>query len=157
MKYENPVRRAGLSAALCLAWCATLGLPMAVRADAAAFTREAASPKLDWGPCPEFFPEGCAIAVLQGDPSKHNADIFIRFPGQSEVPHHWHSSAERMVLVSGELLVDYDGQDPVVMRAGTYAYGPARLPHDAQCRSKEDCILFIAFEGPVDAMPGSAD
>ncbi len=61
------------------------------------------------------------------------------------------------MLTSGELLVDYDGQEPVVMRAGTYAYGPARLPYDAHCRSEEACVLFIAFEEPVDALPGGAD
>ena len=61
----------------------------------------------------------------------------------------------RMVLVSGELQVDYDGQDPVVMRPGTYAYGPARLPHSATCRSAEPCVLFIAFEQPVDAVAGA--
>ena len=33
---------------------------------------------------------------------------------------------------------------------GTYAYGPARLPHRAECRSIEPCTMFIAFEGPVD-------
>lgn len=136
---------------------AVLALPAAVLAGGEAFTRDAASPELDWGPCPEFFPDGCAIAVLQGDPSADNADIFIRFPGKSEIPHHWHSSAERMVLVAGELAVDYDGQDPVVMRPGTYAYGPARLAHDAACRSNEDCVLFIAFVGPVDAIEGSPD
>ncbi|HRQ63834.1 MAG TPA: cupin domain-containing protein [Xanthomonadaceae bacterium] len=157
MKYENFDGRAGQTALYCLLWCAMVALPLPVLADGEAFTREAGSPELDWGPCPEFFPEGCAIAVLQGDPAQHNADILIRFPGQSEIPHHWHSSAERMVLISGELLVDYDGQEPVVMRAGTYAYGPARLPHDGHCRSEEDCVLFIAFEGPVDAISSSTD
>jgi hypothetical protein len=157
MKYPSPVQRTGLTALLGLFWCAAMTLPSAVVAGGEAFTWNADSPDLDWGPCPEFFPEGCAIAVLQGDPVQHNADILIRFPGQSDVPHHWHTSAERMVLVSGELLVDYDGQDPVVMRAGTYAYGPARLPHEAHCRSVEDCVLFIAFEEPVDAVPGGID
>lgn len=59
-----------------------------------------------------------------------------------------------MVLIQGEFHIDFDGQDPVVMRPGTCAYGPAMLPHVAECRSAEDCILFIAFEEPVDAIPG---
>jgi mannose-6-phosphate isomerase-like protein (cupin superfamily) len=107
---------------------------------------------LQWGPCPEFMPEGCGLAVLQGDPAGHNADVFFRLPGKSTAAHHWHSSAERMVLVAGEMEVDYDGQEPVVLRPGTYAYGPAKLPHVAHCRSDEDCVLFIAFEEPVDAI-----
>ncbi|HEV7264940.1 MAG TPA: cupin domain-containing protein [Falsiroseomonas sp.] len=122
-----------------------------------AFTREADGAALNWGPCPDFMPEGCGLAVLQGDPARHNADVFFRLPANTTAERHWHNSAERMVLISGELHVDYDGQEPVVMRPGTYAYGPARLPHSAACRSAEPCILFIAFNEPVDAMAGAPD
>jgi quercetin dioxygenase-like cupin family protein len=109
-------------------------------------------PQLEWGPCPEFLPEGCAIAVLQGDPAKENADIFFKVPGGAALPRHTHTSAERMVLVSGELHVTYDDQETVVLRPGTYAYGPAQLPHEGSCAAGDPCVLFIAFEQPVDAM-----
>ncbi|TVQ88103.1 MAG: cupin domain-containing protein [Chromatiaceae bacterium] len=116
-----------------------------------AFTWNPDSPGLEWGPCPNFMPADCAIAVLQGDPAEPNADVFFRLPGHSTAPHHWHTSAERMVLISGKMQVDYDGQEPVTLLPGTYAYGPTRLAHTTHCRSDEDCILFIAFEEPVDA------
>jgi len=121
-----------------------------------AVTRNAADKDLKWGPCPAFLPKGCGIAVLNGDPSKNNADVFFKVPGKSELPLHWHTSAERMVLVAGELRVTYDGQKEVVMKPGTYAYGPAKKPHKGTCASTEPCILFIAFESPVDAVPGAA-
>lgn len=107
---------------------------------------------LQWGPCPAFLPEGCAIAVLQGNPAEDNADVFFKVPGKSMIARHWHTSAERMVLVSGELHVTYDGQDTVILRPGTYAYGPAKLPHRAVCESDTPCVLAIAFESPVDAV-----
>ncbi|TVS08868.1 MAG: cupin domain-containing protein [Gammaproteobacteria bacterium] len=129
----------------------------AVHAGGEAFIVHPDGEDLVWAECPDFFPEGCGMAVLQGDPADHNADILLRIPGQSTIPHHWHSSAERMVLVAGEFHVHYDGQEPVVMRQGTYAYGPPRLPHVAHCRSDEDCLLFIAFEKPVDAIPGAPE
>jgi len=121
-----------------------------------AFTWTADDPDLEWTPCVEvwdWMPEGCAFAALQGDPAQPNADVFFRLPGGAVVPHHWHTSAERMVLISGQLEVDYDDQEPVVMRAGTYAYGPAGLPHVTTCQSAEPCVLFIAFEEPADAVP----
>ncbi|WP_084222718.1 cupin domain-containing protein [Thioalkalivibrio paradoxus] len=121
--------------------------------DQQAFIWTADDPDLEWGPCPDFMPDGCGLAVLQGDPAAHNADVFFKLPGGSTAPHHWHTSAERMVLTSGEMVVDYDGQDPVTLRPGTYAYGPARLPHITHCVSTEPCVLFIAFEEPVDALP----
>ena len=121
--------------------------------------QSASDPALKWGPCPPGMPEGCGIAVLQGDPAKPNADIFLRVPGGSAIPPHAHSSAERMILVSGELEVKYQGAPQAILKATDYAYGPANLPHRANCRSEAACILFIAFEGPVDVMPfeGSLD
>ena len=117
----------------------------------------AKDPQLKWGPCPPFLPKGCQIAVLHGDPSKNNADIFFKLPANSIVPRHWHTSAERMVLVSGELHVTYDGHKPVTLKAGNYAYGPAKLPHKAECKKAGPCLLFIAFESPVDAVPSEGD
>lgn len=107
---------------------------------------------LAWGACPPLMPEGCAIAAVHGDPSRPNADIFFRVPAGSTVPRHWHSSAERMVLVSGAMTVDYDGQEPITLKTGSYAYGPAKLPHAAVCAPGAPCVLFIAFEGPVDVL-----
>jgi quercetin dioxygenase-like cupin family protein len=114
-----------------------------------------ADTQLAWGPCPPFIPEGCEIAVLHGDPAKNNADIFFKVPANFDIPNHWHTSPERMVLVSGLLEVVYEGQQPVRLRPGMYAYGPAKLPHRARCASGDPCVLFIAFEGPVDAHPAA--
>ena len=109
--------------------------------------------QLKWGPCPPFLPEGCAIAVLHGDPAKDNLDVFFKVPAKSSIPLHWHTSAERMVLVAGELHVTYDGQETAVLKPGTYAYGPAKRPHKGFCASAVPCVLFIAFESPLDAVP----
>jgi quercetin dioxygenase-like cupin family protein len=109
--------------------------------------------QLKWGPCPAFIPKGCEIAVLHGDPSKGNADVFFKVPANFDIPSHWHTSAERLVLVSGKLKVTYDGQKPFTMKPGMYAYGPAKAPHKASCAKGAPCVLFIAFEAPIDAFP----
>lgn len=118
-----------------------------------AVTRTAGDAGLQWGPCPPFLPKGCGIAVLHGDPAKDNVDVFFKVPGKATIPLHWHSSAERMVLVAGELHVTYDGQKTAVLKAGTYAYGPPKRPHKGFCASADPCVLFIAFESPLDAVP----
>ena len=111
---------------------------------------------LQWGGCPEFLPAGCTIAVLHGDPAKPNVDVFLKVPATSKIPLHTHTSAERMVLVAGELHVKYEGQAATRLTPGTYAYGPAGLPHSAACVSEVPCVLFIAFESPLDAIPSGA-
>lgn len=137
---------------------AALVIPLAAaQANEGAFTVALEDPGLEWAPCPDFMPEGCGLAILQGSPAEPNVDVFFRLPGNSTADRHWHTSAERMVLVAGELRVEYDGQDPVTMRPGTYAYGPAQQPHVAACASSTPCVLFIAFEEPLDAIAGAPD
>lgn len=106
---------------------------------------------LEWGPCPPIFPKGCELAVLHGDPAKPNADVFLKVPAGYTIPAHWHTSAERMVLVAGRMRVEYVGHPAVDLEVGSYAYGPAKAPHTASCGEAGPCVLFIAFEGPVDA------
>ena len=113
----------------------------------------AADPTLKWGACPAIFPTGCEITVLHGDPAKPGADVFLRVPPQYVIPPHAHTSAERMILVTGEMRVTYKGQAPATLATGNYAYGPAKLPHKAECLSADPCTLFIAFDTAVDALP----
>lgn len=140
-------------AAGCLSLASLPGPAAAADTREPALTRTANDADLEWGPCPAFMPAGCGIAVLHGDPAKPNADILFKAPGQSEIPLHTHTSAERMVLVGGELLVTYEGQPEARLTPGTYAYGPAGRPHRARCASDVPCLLVIAFEDPLDAMP----
>ena len=107
---------------------------------------------LEWGPCPAFFGDGCSITVLHGNPANPNTDVFFRLAGGKSFPAHTHTSAERMVLVQGAMDVTYENQDTAKLTAGTYAYGPPGRVHHGQCVSEEACVLFIAFEEPVDAM-----
>jgi quercetin dioxygenase-like cupin family protein len=148
-----------------LAACSSLAIAFSTiaaqaRADAPggepALARAADDAALQWGGCPDFLPAGCAIAVLHGDPSQPNVDVFLKVPAQARIPQHTHTSAERMVLVAGELQVTYDGQAATRLVPGTYAYGPAGRPHSAVCVSDAPCVLFIAFESPLDAIPSGA-
>lgn len=91
------------------------------------------------------------MTVLQGDPAKPNSDVVLKVGPGNTLPRHKHSSAERMILLTGKLSVKYDGAEAVTLKPSNYAYGPAGLPHVATCKSKVACTLFIAFVGPVDA------
>jgi len=106
---------------------------------------------LQWGPCPSFMPDGCNIAVLHGDPTKPNVDVLFKVEANSVIPNHWNNSPERMILLSGELEVTYKDETTQVMKVGSYAYGPSKKPHIAKCGDAGPCVIFIAFEEPVDA------
>src|SRR5690606_36780944 len=98
--------------------------PLVASADDAAVAFAVDDPMLEWQPCMEFLPEGCELVVLNGNPAEPNADIFIRFPANTVIARHRHTSPERMVLVSGELHVTYDGHETEILKVGHYAYGP---------------------------------
>jgi quercetin dioxygenase-like cupin family protein len=137
----------------------TFAVPVSAQGAAAdqPIARSADDAALVWGPCPDFMPAGCALTVLHGDPAGTNADVFFKVPAGSTLPVHWHTSAERMVLVAGELHVTFAGQQPAVLKPGAYAYGPAKRAHGGACVSATPCILFIAFEAAVDAVAGTGD
>lgn len=150
------MRSTRLIAALLACGALALGMLDGVHASGeAAPTRAFDDPALEWGDCPAFMPKGCAISVVHGDPAGDNADVFFRVPPKAEIPLHWHTSNERMVLVSGRLRVQADGQAPVTLGVGTYSLMPARTPHSARCESEVPCVLFIAFDAPVDAHAGT--
>ncbi len=111
------------------------------------------SKQLNWADCPPLMPAGCKIAILNGALGEPNIDIFFKVPPNYDIPNHYHTSPERMVLVSGELHVTYEGEKTTVMKEGTYAYGPSEKPHVAKCQGGDPCIIFIAFEEPLDAFP----
>jgi quercetin dioxygenase-like cupin family protein len=140
--------------------CAVLGAPGVLNAETPvapgldlplALSETAAD--LQWGDCPAIFPPGCKIAVLHGNPAEPGADVFLRVPSGYTIPAHSHTSAERMVLVSGQLDVTYAGHPAVSLKRGDYAFGPAKLPHTARCNGAEACPLFLAFNSAVDALP----
>jgi hypothetical protein len=105
-----------------------------------------------WNPAPDFFP-GCSFTILHGDITKPNLDFFFKVEPNTEIIYHTHNSAERMVLISGEMEVQYEGENPQILKAGTYAYGPAKKPHRAKCLNNGQCVLFIAMIDPFDAVP----
>ena len=106
---------------------------------------------VEWGPCPPFIPEGCNVTLLQGDMANPNTDVVFKFQGGTDIPNHWHTSAERMILLAGKLEVTYEGEPKKTMKAGNYAFGPAKKPHVAKCVSKDPCLLYVGFVEPVDA------
>ncbi len=140
------------AAVLALSAFVAAGMNAAVAGDDALVTAPD-DPAVEWGPCPGFFPDTCRIGVLNGNPAEPRADIFFKVPANTDLVAHTHTSAERMVLVSGRMRVDYEGQDPAVIETGDYAYGPPGRAHSARCLDAGECVLFIAFNEPIDAIP----
>lgn len=108
---------------------------------------------LEWFPCGDFIPDDCQATILRLGPDGRDSDVLYRIPANMPLPAHWHTSPERMILISGEFHIDYEGHPPLVMRAGSYAWGPPEVPHSARCADRGTCLLFVAFVDPPDGFP----
>ncbi|MBD0830890.1 cupin domain-containing protein [Aestuariibaculum sediminum] len=106
---------------------------------------------LKWLPAPDFFPN-CSFTLLHGEMSDPNLDLFFKIEANTEVVRHTHKSPERMILMSGDMEVQYEGEKPVIVKAGSYLYGPAGKPHRAKCLDNGPCVLFIALVDTFDAV-----
>lgn len=134
--------------------CAALGFmsSLAQTGSERSISRTHEDRQLEWTPCPAIFPKGCELVVLRGNPTNGASDVFLRTPPNYTLPQHWHTSPERMILISGELQVTYENDKPTWLKPGSYAYGPAKAKHEARCADKGPCVLFIAFDLPIDAV-----
>ena len=121
----------------------------ALRAEAPAVT--SIHPK--WEPCLPFVPKGCEVAVLRGDPNRGSSQVLYRMPANFAVPNHWHTSAERTVLVSGKLRLTYDGSAPEILEPGDSVESPGKLPHAAFCFKGTPCVVLVEYPLPFDAVP----
>ena len=110
-------------------------------------------PSLEWFPCADFFPEDCQAAILRLGPDGRNSDVLYRIPAGMSLQTHWHTSQERLILISGEFHVEFDDHPPLVMQAGSYGWVPPEIPHSARCADRGTCLLFVAFVDPPDGFP----
>ena len=118
-----------------------------------ALTQTADDAALSGAPAHRSYPQAVRSRFCMATRRKTTSTFSSKCAGKSTIPLHWHTSAERMVMVAGELHVTYDGQKTAILKPGTYAYGPAKQPHHGFCASTVPCVLFIAFESPLDAVP----
>jgi quercetin dioxygenase-like cupin family protein len=110
---------------------------------------------LQWGECDPILPKGCMATVIQGDPTKPNANLLVKFPPKYSFEPHAHTAAENMILLQGEMTMEYDGAAKTKVKAGTFAYGPAKAAHRGSCDSDVPCVLYINWDAPVDILPAS--
>ncbi|CAG1065732.1 hypothetical protein BAC1_01320 [uncultured bacterium] len=58
--------------------------------------------QLQWTDGPFSLPAGVKSAVLEGDPTKEGPfTLRLKFPDGYRIPPHWHSSPERVTVISG--------------------------------------------------------
>lgn len=97
-------------------------------------------------------PECFTTAVERGDPDKGAATFVAQLAPGCHEPWHWNTANVAVLMVSGTFRVEMKGAaNPVVLRAGDYAWVPARGTHQARCVSAAACVMFFDVDAVLEA------
>jgi len=94
--------------------------------------------------------KGAKIAVLWGDPAKGAYGALKKVPAGTEFGLHTHTQDQRVVQVSGTILMKEEGKDEKALDAGSYMFMPGGVKHTARCTAAAECVYF-------EEQPGAAD
>ena len=91
----------------------------------------------------------CATgATLRGNPRNGPFWVMLKLASGCQVPLHWHSANEDIVVISGRGTITMTGGPPLRFAPGAYASLPSRHTHQASCT--RSCLLFTSSDGAYD-------
>jgi len=108
---------------------------------------------LKWGPAPSLLPKGAEIAVVTGDPGKAGSYVVsVKVPTNYQIPAHWHSKAENLTVLSGDVNVGMgdklDKNHSSKLEAGGFIFLPSKMNHFLWVSGP--AVFQIHAEGPFD-------
>ena len=96
---------------------------------------------------------GVKSVLLWGDPQTGEHGMLRKFPAGFAPPIHTHPSVERLVVISGTVLVSYEGSNEKRLGPGSYSEIPANTAHSAKCASGADCVFALVSPGRFEIRP----
>jgi len=87
-------------------------------------------------------------AVEHGDPGSGPSTLLLKGTKGCDVPMHFHTPTEQVVMVSGTARLQMKGDQPRIMKAGAFATAPPRHAHHFTCTSA--CQLYVISDGVFD-------
>lgn len=85
--------------------------------------------------------------ALWGDSTRGEHGMLRKFPAGYAPPLHRHPSVERVVVISGTMLVQYSGGQTKALGPGSYSEIPAKMDHAVQCGKESDCVFLLSSSG----------
>jgi quercetin dioxygenase-like cupin family protein len=95
-------------------------------------------------------PKCFTIAVEKGDPAAGASVILAKFAPGCVAPFHWHTPTETVMVVSGSLEVQMQGDKAMTAHRGDFLSMPPRHVHRATCQSSAACLVFLSSDAAFD-------
>jgi mannose-6-phosphate isomerase-like protein (cupin superfamily) len=93
-------------------------------------------------------PTCATAAILRGNPRWGPAWVMLRLASGCQVPWHWHTANETLLVVSGRGSVVARDGTPLQFAPGAFAYLPSHHQHRATCA--RTCLLFNTADSAFD-------
>lgn len=142
------MKRIILSCALFLAVAATVfGADAKKPADHGLFFPD----KIQWMQAPNALPAGAKLAVLEGDPFKHELyTMRLSMPDGYRIPPHTHTAAEHVTVISGMFNLGmggkFDAAAGTAMPPGTFGFLAPGMKHYAWATG--ETVIQLSGMGP---------
>ena len=92
---------------------------------------------------------------LWGNPARGEHGMLRKFPAGYAPPAHKHPSVERVIVISGTIVVQYAGSGEIALGPGSYSEIPAGTAHAVRCGRESECVFLLASSGPFAIIPTS--
>lgn len=100
---------------------------------------------------------GIKIVDVWGDHTKGAYGAFLKFPAGFVAPLHTHTSAIKIVVLSGTYMQTPEGKAEERLGPGSYAFQPGgNYKHISACDKASECERFIQSAGKFDLKPVAA-
>jgi quercetin dioxygenase-like cupin family protein len=96
---------------------------------------------------------GVKSVLLWGDPQTGEHGILFIFHAAAATEIYTHPSVERLVVISGTVLVSYEGSTEKSLGPGSYSEIPANTSHSAKCASEAECVFALMSSGRFEIKP----
>jgi mannose-6-phosphate isomerase-like protein (cupin superfamily) len=93
-------------------------------------------------------PACATAAILRGNPRWGAAWVLLRLASGCQVPWHWHTANETLLVISGRGSVTARDGTPLQFTPGAFAYLPSHHAHHASCA--RTCVLFNSADAAFD-------
>ena len=95
---------------------------------------------------------GSEGVMIRADQTTGGMDLLVRFPAGHVIAPHWHESNERIFVAEGQLTLRQDAGDKL-LKAGGFAFLPAREVQRLSCSSETRCTFYLSWDGKPDSHP----
>lgn len=121
-----------------------LAVPLAATAQTMTHTSPATS---RFGPNPAL-PACITLALEDGNPGTGSAIFLLKAAGHCDIPWHWHTANERLIILSGAARLEMKGSPAVVAHHGDLVVMPAKHPHHFTSQGSTE--FYLLTDAPFD-------